>query len=190
MLVRKFNKYNDVIILKGYWMHYIGIDQSYTSTGYCILDDNGIVDFGIYVSVPDDIYGRAKYIGIKLTELVNSYPESLVSIEGLAFGMRGSATRDLAGLQFVIIDRLLSNTHLKDIKIISPKSIKKFATGSGGSSKKKVTKKDMFASLDDYTQSWFKSRYKATKGLYDVTDAYYLAKYHQSEDKGIKNEIK
>ena len=170
-------------VLQGYFMHYIGIDQSYTSTGYCIIDNDKIIDFGIYTSASTDIFQRAKDIGVQLTQLVNEYPGCLVSIEGLAFGMRGSATRDLAGLQFVIVDRLISNTHIKEVEIISPKSIKKFATGSGGSAKKKVTKKDMFNSLDEETQHLFKSRYKITKGLYDITDAYYLARYHQSNNK-------
>ena len=161
-------------------MVYIGIDQSYTSTGYCVIDQD-VIDFGTIKTDPSDlIYRRAGNSADNIIELINRYPDSKVSLEGLAFGIRGSATRDLAGLQFVIIDRIYNHTHIDDVQIITPKTIKKFATGSGGGTKKKVTKKDMFDSLPEDIQALFKTKYKTTNGLYDITDAYYLARVHQS----------
>jgi Holliday junction resolvasome RuvABC endonuclease subunit len=162
-------------------MLYIGIDQSYTSTGYCVLNGDEIVEFGtIKTNADDSIHRRAGESGSAIVDLINRYPESKASIEGLAFGMRGSATRDLAGLQFVILDRIYNNTHIDEVHIITPKTIKKFATGNGGSAKKKVTKKDMFNSLPLDVQNLFKTKYKSSSGLYDITDAYYLAKVSQS----------
>ena len=161
-------------------MVYIGIDQSYTSTGYCVVDQD-VIEFGTIKTDPtDSIYRRAGHAADEIIDLINKYPEANVSIEGLAFGIRGSATRDLAGLQFVILDRIYNHTRIENVQIITPKTIKKFATGSGGSTKKKVTKKDMFDSLPEETQALFKTQYKPTNGLYDITDAYYLARTHQS----------
>ena len=163
-------------------MVYIGLDQSYTSTGYCVLNDDEIIDFGTIKTDPSEsIHRRAGTAAKGIVDVINNYPESKVSIEGLAFGIRGSATRDLAGLQFVIMDRIYNQTHVDDVLIITPKTIKKFATGSGGSAKKKVGKKDMFDSLPSDVQDLFKSKYKPTSGLYDITDAYYLAKVLQNE---------
>lgn len=162
-------------------MVYIGIDQSYTSSGYCVIENDNIIEFGTIKTDPSmTIYQRAGESGKNMVELVNKYPGSKVSIEGLAFGIRGSATRDLAGLQFVIIDRLCNNTHIDTVQIITPKTIKKFATGSGGSTKKKVTKTDMVNSLPENVKELFKSKHKSTNGLYDVTDAYYLARVLQT----------
>lgn len=162
-------------------MVYIGLDQSYTSTGYCVLNGDEIIEFGTFkTNATDTIHRRAGESASMIVELVNKYPDSNVSIEGLAFGIRGSATRDLAGLQFVIIDRIYNNTNINDVQIITPKTIKKFATGSGGGTKKKVSKKDMFDSLPDDVKELFKTKYKSTNGLYDITDAYYLARTHQS----------
>lgn len=160
-------------------MIYIGFDQSYTSTGYCVYEDT-VIDYGtLHTSKDDLIYDRAGIVAKNIIDIINKYPNCRVSLEGLAFGMMGSATRDLAGLQFVIINNIKQHTHVKDVTIISPTSLKKFATGSGGSKKIKVTKPIMFKSLPDEYQKLFKQKHKASTGLYDITDAYYLAKYLQ-----------
>lgn len=164
---------------------FIGIDQSYTSTGYCVIKDNDVLDFGVFkTSIHDgDIHDRANNVVNNITSLCNNYNDFKFSMEGLSFGQRGSATRDLAGLQFIIINHIRFQLKVLDINIISPKSIKKFATGSGGSSKVKVTKTMMVHSLPEEIKALFKTKYKTSTGLYDVTDAYYLAKYNQSISK-------
>lgn len=152
----------------------IGIDQSYTSTGYCIIEED-ILDYGIIKTDKDmDIHDRVTKITDNLIEIISKYPNSQITIEGLAFGIRGNATRDLAGLQFVIIHNL--KRHLKNFEVVAPTSLKKFATGSGGG-KKKITKADMFKALPEDIQKLFKSTHKISTGLYDITDAYWLAKY-------------
>jgi Holliday junction resolvasome RuvABC endonuclease subunit len=154
----------------------IGIDQSYTSTGYCVIGDD-VVDYGVISTDKEmDIHERATAISNQIIDVISKYPKCRITIEGLAFGMMGSATRDLAGLQFVIIHNIKKSfTH--ELVIVSPTSLKKFATGNGGSKKQKTTKKDMFMALPADTQLLFKSTHKITKGLYDITDAYWLAKY-------------
>ena len=160
-------------------MIHIGIDQSYTSTGYVVLDNDEVIDFDVIKTNPDDgdVFTRAHTIANRLSAKCNT-TDCCIAIEGLAFGIRGSATRDLAGLQFVIIDYLRFQLN-KDVIIVAPTSLKKFATGGGGSKKVKVTKSMMFGALDDDTKVLFKTKYKASNGLYDITDAYFLAKYSQ-----------
>ena len=167
---------------------FIGIDQSFTSTGYCVIRDNEVLDFGVFkTTIHDgDIHDRANIIVNNITALCNNYKDFKFSMEGLSFGQRGSATRDLAGLQFIIINYIRFQLNILDINIISPKSIKKLATGSGGSSKVKVTKTMMVHSLPDEIKALFKTKYKTSTGLYDVTDAYYLAKYNQSISTNFK----
>ena len=161
---------------------FIGVDQSLTCTGYVVKQNDNIVDFGtIKTTAADgDVFARTQIIADKLSEIVNSYNNQKVALEGLSFGQRGSATRDLAGLQFVIITTIRKTTKINNITIAPPTTIKKFATGSGGSKKKKTTKSDMVDSLPEHVLNAFKTKgYKKSSGLYDITDAYWIATYLQ-----------
>jgi Holliday junction resolvasome RuvABC endonuclease subunit len=155
-------------------LYYVGIDQSYTSTGYCIFFNDELIKHGIFSTTEaahGDIFDRANFIANALSDVCGECGDYVASIEGLSFGQRGNATRDLAGLQFSIINKLRNATQVKDIKIITPRSLKKFATGNG-----KATKKEMFNVINE-TDKVIISKYMITKGRYDITDAYHLAKY-------------
>ena len=149
----------------------LGIDQSFTSTGYCVVDDNTLIDFGIIKSLKtSDIYDRAIQITDQLISLANKHTVSETRIEGLAFGMRGSATRDLAGLLFTIVTTFKRNG-FDNIKIVSPKTIKKTATNSG-----KATKKQMIETLPDFVKFKFTEQgFKTTTGLADLADSYWIS---------------
>jgi Holliday junction resolvasome RuvABC endonuclease subunit len=84
--------------------------------------------------------------------------------------MRGNATRDLAGLQFVIINKLrFKGTYSVDI--IAPNAVKKLATGNG-----KAKKQELYEALPESTQKAFDELgVKKTTGRYDLTDAYWIA---------------
>lgn len=154
----------------------LGIDQSFTSTGYCLLIDNNVDIFGIVKSVKDDdIHTRCLYICSELLKLVENNNVDKLVIEGLAFGMTGSSTRDLAGLQFAILTLIKFHYPEIEISIISPKSLKLFATQDG-----KAKKKLMIESLPIEVLNKFKdSGLKISTGLTDVTDAYWLTKYNK-----------
>lgn len=163
---------------------FIGIDQSYTSTGCCVLSNKlylptQMIDFAVYktAAADGDMYHRAITVTNNIIELCRKYPNSEIAIEGLSFGQRGSATRDLAGLQYVIITSLRTQLGINNTVVIAPKSVKKLATGSGGSTKVKVTKNDMVDALPDYIKNDFTSKgFKKSSGLYDLTDAFWIAK--------------
>lgn len=151
----------------------LGIDQSFTSTGYFITDDD-MFKYGIITSnkVLHPVV-RAGDVTDEIISLVEKYEPDVITLEGLPFMSKSNVTRDLAGLQYIILDRLLlySYTIGLDLLIVPPSQLKKFATGSG-----KASKQEMFESLPDGMQKKIGTVGK-TKGRYDITDAYWLCKY-------------
>lgn len=153
----------------------IGIDQSYTSTGYCVVDESGaVVDFGTFKSAKaNDVYDRATQVATFVSDKVREHNAVAINLEGLAFGIRGDATRDLAGLLFTIITTLRRNNGAVPHGIIAPTSLKKFATGTGKSDKAAMIAAVPQNVLDQFTEA----KYKKTTGLADLCDAYWLAKF-------------
>lgn len=153
-------------------MKILGIDQSYTSAGYCVLDnDENIITFGTIKTSPDDgdVFKRAREITNQLKKIATDNSVDYVGLEGLAFGGFGNATRDLAGLQFLIVDEFGSD----NVTITAPTAVKKLALGKR---KGKTTKHDLFEALPELTQkSFLDFGLKKTKGLYDVTDSYWIS---------------
>lgn len=157
----------------------VGIDQSYTSCGFVALDGDKVLYAEAYASdKTSDIFWRSWTQMLYTIQLVNKWQPKHIAMEGLAFMRFGNATRDLAGLQFVLVTSLRYQHH-KDVEVVPPLTLKKFATGNG-----KAKKDDMVASLpEDVRKSFQEQGFKKTKGLYDVTDAYWLARYTQEKHK-------
>lgn len=151
----------------------LGIDQSFTSTGYVILDEQGtLVAFDTICSTKGlTSFERAKEISDALMSVYDKWTPTIVAIEGLGFGGVGNATRDLAGLQHVIMVALLARGFkLAQAKILSPKTVKMKASGKGN-----ATKIQMFEALPETISKTFQEAgFKKTKGLYDLTDAYFI----------------
>ncbi len=147
----------------------IGIDQSFTCTAMYVVDgiDNPIIT--IPSDKTQDIYTRAQHIADNVVQFTVQYKPSQIRIEGLAFGSTGSATRDLAGLQMLIICELIKAGYTPTI--IPPNTLKKFATTKG-----RASKQEMHDALPQVIKDRI-AHYKKTKGLYDVVDAYWLAHY-------------
>ncbi len=156
---------------------YLGIDQSLTCTGVCVLDQDLNILKAATISSPNsmDEFDRASYIAAVILTYIQSFNPTHVILEGLAFGSSGDATRKLAGLQFVIVTQIRSYCDIP-ISIVAPTTLKKFATGSG-KSKKPV----MLEHVPSEAKQILTSHFKKTKGLYDVVDAYFLASYGKSK---------
>lgn len=177
-------------------IRFLGIDQSYTSSGYTVLNEVGnIVDFGRICTTEEDhgdIFDRAWVIAKAVGMLYQAHNPFFIGIEGLAFSKVGNATRDLAGLQFTIVNYLqyIINCPKKKIIIPSPNEIKKFATGRGNAGKN-----DMIATLPIDVVKLFESReYKKTTGLTDIADSYWISKmilshYLKHFKKNVDNDI-
>lgn len=153
-------------------MKILGIDQSYTCSGITVLNDGELEHAEVYKTPKAmDIYQRAEQVANHILVLAYRFEPDHIGIEGLAFGMRGNATRDLAGLQFVIINKLRFKGNFT-VDIIAPNAVKKLATGSG-----KAKKVELYEALPQSTQKEFlELGVKKTTGLYDLTDAYWISK--------------
>jgi Holliday junction resolvasome RuvABC endonuclease subunit len=153
----------------------MGIDQSYTSSGVCIIDELGNVVKSMVISSNPSMneFERTWSVAQAIKQTADQFKPTVISIEGLAFGGRGDATRKLAGLQFVIVTQLMcSSEPCYDVRIVAPTTLKKHATGSG-----KADKKQMLLSVPDEIKNSLEANYKKTKGLFDIVDAYFLATY-------------
>lgn len=151
----------------------MGIDQSFTSTGVVVMDnkkDVVVMDVIATSKTTDDkkeIFWRARSIVSSVLDTISSNNVGFVAIEQLAYGSVGDATRNLAGLQFMIINMLID----RDIPFITvpPTSLKKYATSKGN-----CGKQEMVDSLPHGIKEEIE-KYPKTKGRYDLADAYWLA---------------
>ena len=153
----------------------IGIDQSFSCTGLVVSDGGEVVFYErIFCEgkneTPLITVRRAQEIASKLMDRVHEYSAKLVVIEGLSFGSVTNATRDLAMLQSLIIDRIMQCPDV-EIRVVAPTTLKKFATGKGNSKKDQ-----MFDALPETVKNLFINVPK-TKGIFDLTYAYFLSMY-------------
>jgi len=153
-------------------MRILGIDQSYTSTGIVVLENGKMIYSERFVSDKErDRFGQAYEIALHIASVYDKFAPDIVALEGLAFGMKGNATRDLGGLQFVIVCHL-QEVKKQPVKIIAPLTVKKFATESG-----RAKKEEMIESLPKNILKEFEDMgLKKTTGLADLADAYWIAK--------------
>lgn len=151
----------------------LGIDQSLTSTGWCVIDGQ-LFKFGQITSdksLPN--VKRSCHIADAIKDLAMEYSPDHIVVEGIPFMARSNVTRDLAGLQYLIIDRLMSHGYTLEYNlfIVPPTQLKKFATGGG-----KASKDDMVDALPLSVKDKVKP-IPVNKGRRDIADAYWLAKY-------------
>ena len=148
----------------------VGIDQSFTSTGICFIDNNQLVFYKIISSdKEDESYDRAIQIADEIVFTIKDMNKdiNIINIEGLSYGSKGDATRNLAGLQFLIIDRIKKQNW--NYNVIAPQTLKKFVL-KGNSSKE-----ELFECLPDNVYEEFDKYNKSEK--FDLMDAYFLAIY-------------
>lgn len=155
-------------------MRILGIDQSYKSSGLVILEDDNLIHAECYKSnSEDDNFKRCYTISRYIATLAEEWEIDSVFIEGMAYSARGDVTRDLAGLLYAIVIKMNIEKKYK-MEIVPPLALKKFGCGYGF-----AKKAEMINSLPESIRDHFLSLgYKKTTGLADLTDAYYLAQYH------------
>lgn len=153
-------------------MKILAIDQSYTCSGIVVLREGQILHAEKFVTDKSkDIFERAWSVVQRVVKLNADYNPDIIGMEGLAFGGKGNATRDLAGLQFAIA------TYMRFVKgaevtIVAPGTVKKVATGKGNSPKTMLLEclpNDVRKTFDDLGV-------KKTTGLLDLTDAYWIGR--------------
>lgn len=150
----------------------LAIDQSFTSSGIVVLRDGIMLHCEKHITdKTQDIFERSWDVTQRVEKVAKDYNVDVVAMEGLAFAGMGNATRDLAGLQFVIVTymRFVNNY---PFALYAPGTIKKLATGKGNSKKEL-----MIEALPDNIRNDFDAiGVKKTTGLGDLADAYWIAK--------------
>lgn len=161
-------------------MTIIGIDQSFTNTGICIKNSDEYT-FKVHSTVPDkedllEKFKRAKQIALRILEDIRDFDVTDVRLEGLAMGnIKGNSSRDLSILQGVIVTHILDHYPDMPIKIITPTSVKKYATGKGNS-----PKDELFNCLPENIKEILMG-YPKTKGRLDLCDAYWIANFEDNK---------
>lgn len=162
----------------------MGIDQSFTSSGVVVKDTDSVLYHTVIRSDKEqDTITRAEFIADRIKMICENLQPDKIVIEGVAFMATGNVTRDLGGLQFIIISRLRKAIESHRIHIVAPTSLKKLATGTG-----RATKSDMYDALPKATKDEITVFYKKTKGRFDVVDAYWLATYGIMKNLGDTND--
>lgn len=155
----------------------MGLDQSLTCTGVVIRTGDTLIHHETIKTTKDmDKLTRMRTIAFRLSFLIQTLSVDTVVIETLALGAAGDATRDLAGLfwliKHVIDSECVCERHRDGsilIKEVAPNSLKKLATGNG-----RASKVDMLDALNPCSLSVAES-YPKTKGRFDIADAMHLA---------------
>ena len=153
-------------------MRVLAIDQSYKSCGIVVLEDDDMVFYERYVTDAEtDIYNRARQLAVHIQLMAMKFQPDKIALEGLAFGSRGNATRDLGGLLFTIVVMLRIDGWKPEV--IPPTSVKKAATGKG-----KANKNDIINALPkDVRKKFDELGVKKTTGLSDLADAFFIGKF-------------
>lgn len=161
-------------------MKILGIDQSFNSTGYVVLNDDQMIDFKCIQPIRDlknknlSKLFRAEYARSKILKVIEKHNPDRVHIEQLAYSAAGSVAKDLGGLFYILAVEIEIVLKIP-LHIIPPTSLKKFATGCGT-----AKKRDMIAQLPlPIINQFEQANYKKTTGLSDLADAYWLSKFNR-----------
>lgn len=120
-----------------------GVDLSLTSTGIALVStEEALRPETLRVRTKPTDGSTLQRMRVVVAETFAAVRQArYVVIEGLSFGSHGSATRDLAGLWWLMVDVLASAEREalgRGLGIVAPDTLKLWATGSGRASKAEV----------------------------------------------------
>lgn len=147
------------------YLYFIGIDPSYSSTGFVILDNREnepLVAITIKAGKPGEIfYKRVKKVLDTITDNVVQYntEDVLVVMEGAAFASEFGAFK--LGKLSGVLEYYLASSGLK-YHLVAPTYVKKVATGNGNASKEAVI-------------AGVRNRWGYHNSSNDINDAYVMA---------------
>jgi len=118
--------------------HVLALDLSIRSTGYAILNDNELLDYGCFKPpIKLKTFRKIEYNLCKLKEVLDKHARvRLVVIESAAFAAKGPAREKLAEQQGVIKHWLIAHGYMVAMAPIT--AVKKAITGNGGASKEEM----------------------------------------------------
>ena len=154
-------------------MRVLSLDQSLTNAGIVIWEDGLVYDFTVLHSdKSEEDHLRIMYIVDNIEAICKEENIDVISLESLSFGSISTSVRVLAGLYYAI--RIMAERLDIECKDFTPKSVKKFATGSGN-----AKKPDMWKALPENIKTKFENKVKTiSAGKYDLADAYFIGKIY------------
>lgn len=184
---------------------YLSIDQSLSGCAWVLFEDDKAVDKGVIktgstgskgkkcetINYFDTVEEQIEFIADNLMVIFLKEEPEHVILEALSYGSVGSATRNLAGLYHVIVDRLLWRCFPRDhINTVAPTKVKSFARnflpveeqtsiGSKGKvTKTKMDKKLMVQACKNCDEVVIGDRKMSGKNgnAGDLADAYFIGK--------------
>lgn len=160
-------------------MRVLSIDQSLVNNALIIWEDGIIYDFEVLHTTNIDKEAiRIMKIVDRIEEIIKEDNISVISLEALSFGSISTSVRPLAGLYYAIC--ILGERLGLEVIDFTPKSVKKFATGSGN-----AKKKQMWEALPPNIKTKFESKVKTiSAGKYDLADAYFIGRMYLENYQG------
>lgn len=142
-------------------MIYLGLDQSLSSAGVVVLNDEGRVLFQGLIE-PGKRRGaeRLAYEFDEFSKIIEEWKPDFAAMEGYSYGSTGRLF-ELGECGGTL--KLCMYKHQLPFIIVPPTTLKKFVTGNGGSNK-------------DAMARWTKTKWQIEINQEDVCDAYGLAR--------------
>jgi crossover junction endodeoxyribonuclease RuvC len=149
----------------------IGLDLSLTQTGYCILQDDEIIDKGVIKINRIKGMERLALIKKEIMLFIMRYELDVVVLEGYSMGSRFGKAFSIGELGG-IIKLMLFNKEIKTI-LVPPTTLKKFVTGKGNAPKDMMMMKALSKYNIEFTNN-------------NECDAYCLAKLGEAYLNGTR----
>lgn len=80
----------------------IALDESTTSTGYAVFDNEKLIKHGVFSSKSKDVLDRVSFIMEEIEKLIKDYNPDNMIIEDVQITMNAATAKSLLGLQFMI----------------------------------------------------------------------------------------
>jgi len=147
-------------------MTILGIDQSLTNTGFCVLNESRIVKIGsISPDYNKNKWGRISEIIDSIIQVATKNGIDVMAREGFSYASQGQAYQ-LGGLGYSIDLAILETFPSVKLLVVPPTILKKFVVGKGNAKKDEMLL---------WTYKAFKLEFKNS----DECEAFCLAKFAQ-----------
>lgn len=166
----------------------LGIDQSLSDTGICILTEKDHKLLSIK-SNPDksefgDLY-RCRYIRDEIDKILKENKFDLIVLEGFSYGSKGRKLFTIAALGFFIRDVLATGDN--KILIPTPGQLKKFVAGKGIGIEKAVM---MMKVLSNWGVEISNNNLADAFGLAKLGEAFLLENYKYKYQEDVVKELR
>ena len=145
----------------------IGVDQSLSSTGIAVLDGDGRSKHLTRIKTKTDQFEteieRMVHIKNLISEICTQFNVTQAIMEDFAYSAKGNRIFQMGGLGYIVRELFFERNI--PYKIIAPRELKKFVSGSGNADKSSI--------IEAVNKRWGQSLKNPRDN--DIADAYALA---------------